>query len=88
MKNLLVGLSSSILDTAENKSNKLGDRILEIIQTKVQREKKSLKRSLVTCRTIRDTLTCLQLELYKKRHERDWDTKIARRKNGHIFFKV
>lgn len=43
MKKLLVGLSSSILDTAENKSNELGDRILEIIQTKVQREKKAWK---------------------------------------------
>lgn len=38
MKILLVGLSS-ILDTAENKSNKPIERILEIIQTEVQKEK-------------------------------------------------
>lgn len=58
-ENVLVGLIS-ILDTAGNKSNKPVDKISEIMQTEIQKEKYPEKDGiLVTCVAIRDILTCI-----------------------------
>lgn len=65
-ENVLVGLSS-ISDIEENKSTKLVDKILEIMQTEIQKEKYLAKDgSLVTFVEVRDILMYVWLQFHKK----------------------